>query len=219
MEILSNNAKSSWEDGIKTPLSYLTHFILTNSFYSSCQPSVKSSSNATFIISTLHFQREAGWEKCKGTEEEISVWFYREGTRLTSYPCNTAPFSHLLCQHYFYCIPHSRVSFFLWPLLMWNIWTVDRKVTEGRGRAGCDLRLADGLPTHIKRWMFEWGPLYAYDISEQHGRTYCTCKTLGHLVITKDFCLFVVFLLWNSASVTLTAGKVRSRCEGGRKDD
>lgn len=37
---------------------------------------------------------------------------------------------------------------------MWNILTVDRKITEGRGGAGCDFGLAgespDGWPAYVE---------------------------------------------------------------------
>lgn len=81
---------------------------------------------------------------------------------------------------------------------------------EGHRRtSGVWPRAAEGRPTGMQRWMFEQEPLYAYG-NALLGRTYCTCKQPGHLVLTYwafaclllflwllDFFFFFYFLHWN----------------------
>lgn len=47
----------------------------------------------------------------------------------------------------------------------------------------------------MQRWMFEQEPLYAYG-NALLGRTYCTCKQPGHLVLTYWAFACLLLFLW-----------------------
>lgn len=144
--------------------------------------------------------------------------------RLTSFPSNTAPFLVICCVNTIYT--QQQLPFFLWHFI--NVEYMNCR-QEGRRRTRTSRAWAQAQwrPAHPHVEMAVWiRPLvYIWHFRAAWKNLLYMQKTLGHLDVTKSFCLFVVislapwffyffnffiFLRFTTQLVSLSADKIRS---------